>query len=407
MGVARRGSARPAWRDQARVALVVAGSAVCLLAGSGAAAQSAAGAASDAEPRRLLSVSADLRAALGYTISENRDGSDETDLFPLARLRGALAASPTPWLEARGRFAVFFNEETEDLSFRVAHENDLRPGDVTIDELWVELRPDPRVTIRGGRLQIEDPPFELDSVVLDSLSRHDSSGLDVTWTDGLWAILGRTGGWRLHLIGQANPEEGPTNGVGGRGPVDFTDGASRVTYYAALEAPRVAPLTQLVGDVTVIPAALRPWGVGVGRREDIVAFTARAAADVPFPSLAPVVIHPFLEVGVMASTPRESVLEVSPSRERADGWAVVAGTDLKRLGPGDLGLQAAWVEPGFLLSPDYPNNAWSVETRYKVPVVRNLVLEVRYRHREEIHRLVGARERQAEDNVLARVTFKF
>jgi hypothetical protein len=352
-------------------------------------------------------VRADLRAALGYTIIEHRDGSDETDLFPLARLRSALATSPTPWLEARGRLAVFFNEEMEDLSFRVAHENDLRPGDVTIDELWVQLRPDPRMTIRGGRLQIEDPPFELDSVILDSLSRHDSSGLDVTWTDGLWAILGRTGGWRLHLIGQANPEEGPTNGVGGRGPVDFTDGASRVTYYAALEAPRIAPLTQLVGDVTVIPAALRPWGVGAGRREDIVAFTARAAADVLIPPLAPVVVHPFLEVGIMVSTPRESVLEVSPSRERADGWAVVAGTDVKRLGPGDLGLQAAWVEPGFLLSPDYPNNAWSVEARYRVPVRKNIVFEVRYRYREEIDRLTDTRQRQSDNNALARITAKF
>lgn len=106
----------------------------------------------------------------------------------------------------------------------------------------------------------------------------------------------------------------------------------------------------------------------------------------------------------MASPPRENAVEVSGSRDRADGFSAVGGLDLKRLGPGDLGFQFAWVEAGYLISPDYPNNAWSIETRYKLPVVRNLVLEVRYRHREDIHRLLGAREPQAEDNVLARVT---
>lgn len=354
--------------------------------------------------QRHVTFGADLRAALAYNLRENRDGTHLRKVLPAARIRGGVTLSVTPWADLTARLATFFDKDTQDIDFRFSGRHDLRPGDVTFDNLFLTLRPHELLTIQMGRLQTE---FEVDSVVRDSLSRHDSGGLDVNWTDGVHVIVGGPSSFKLHAIGQMNFKEGPTNGVGTRGPLDFKDAASRITYDVALEAPPFKPFTQLVADVTIIPQALRPFGLGTEKDEDVVAFAMRGTADFPLPWMKPVVLHPFGEFGVMASTPRENVLKVSSSRQRADPFAFVAGLDLKQLGPGSLGFQFGWTEAGYLISPDYPNNAWSIETRYKVPVLENIVFEIRYRHRQDIEKRVGALERQTDDNILGRLTVKF
>ncbi|MBI3990243.1 MAG: hypothetical protein HY347_11580 [candidate division NC10 bacterium] len=357
---------------------------------------------------QYVTFSGDLRTALALNIRGNRNGTDRTNILPVARVRGGVTLSPTPWLTATARLAGFFDEELQGLGFRFSHRRTIQSGDVTFDELFLMLKPYEFLTIKVGRLQTEDPPFELDSVVLDSLSRHDSSGLDVDWTDGIYMLIGRSSSFKLHLIGQVNPEEGPTNGVGVRGPLDFMDGASRVTYYVGLEAPPLKPFTQLAADVTIIPQALRPLGLGTDTKEDVVAFTMRGAADFPLQDGSkPLTLHPFTEFGAMVMTPQEKVLGISTSEERAGHYAFVMGLDLKHLGPGSLGFQFGWAQAGYLLSPDYPNNAWSIETRYKVGIAKNTVFELRYRHRQDIAKLVDALERQTDDNFLARMTVKF
>lgn len=347
----------------------------------------------------------DLRAALSLNARGNRDGTDHSEVLPALRLRGGATISVTPWLDARARLAVLFDKDIDGLGFRFSHRRTIQSGDVTFDTLLLALRPHELLTLKFGRLQTQ---FEIDSVVRDSLSRNDSGGLDVNWTDGMYLTLGTSSSLKLHLIGQANPAEGPTNGVGVRGPLVFEDGASRVTYYAALEAPSLTPFTQLMADLTIIPQALRPLGLGNSATEDVVAFTLKAAADFTLPDgTRPLILHPFLEFGAMLSTPQERVLLISNSPERAGQFAVVTGLDLKHLGPGALGLQFGWVQAGYLISPDYPNNAWSIEARYKVSVVKNVVFEARYRHRQDIDTLLGAAERQTDDNILARVTVRF
>jgi len=358
--------------------------------------------------REHVTLNGDLRAALAVNGRGNRDGTGQTNILPVARIRGGFAMSLTPWLDATARLATFFDKEVEGVGFRLRHRRDIQPGDLTFDSVFLTLRPHELVTMKIGRLQTEDPPFELDSVVKDSLSRHDSSGLDVSWTDGIHVIVGKASSLKLHLIGQVNPEEGPTNGVGTRGPLEFRDGGTRVTYYAALEPPPVKPFTQLVADVTVIPQALRPAGLGRDSKEDVVAFTMRVAADFALAQGSrPLTVHPFTEFGVMLSTPRESVLKVSSSNRRANHFAFVAGFDLKHLGPGALGFQFGWAQAGYLISPDYPNNAWSSEARYKLSVTKNAVFEIRYRHRQDIDRLIDALDGRTDDNILARVTVKF
>jgi len=347
----------------------------------------------------------DIRAALSLNIRGDRDGTDQSELLPVVRVRGGATVSVTPWLDARARLAGFIDKDIDGLGFRFSHRRTIQSGDVTFDSLSLTLRPHEIFTLKIGRLQTQ---FEVDSVVQDSLSRNDSGGLDVNWTDGVYLTIGKSSSFKLHLIGQVNPAEGPTNGVGVRGPLDFRDGASRVTYYVGLEAPPLMPLTQLTADVTIIPRALRPLGPGSDSQENAVAFTLKTAADLALQDATKLpILHPFLEFGAMLSTPRESVIEISNSTERAGQFAFVAGLDLKHLGPGALGFQFGWVQAGYLISPDYPNNAWSLEARYKVRVIKNVVFEARYRHRQDIDKLLDAPQRRTDDNILARLTVKF
>jgi hypothetical protein len=346
-----------------------------------------------------------MRAVLAVNVRGTRAGGDLAEPLWVIRLRGGFSVSPTPWVTATARLAAFFDKDLDGVDFRVEHRGGIRAGDVTFDTLYLSVNPRDWLTIKVGRLQTQ---FEIDSVILDSLSRNDSGGVTVTWTDGVHAILGGPRSFRLHLIGQVNPEDGSTNGVGIRGPISFRDGTSRITYYAAAEAPPIGPFTQLLADATVIPGALRPSGLATEPTEHAVALTFKAAADFPtHGGPTSLILHPFAEVGTMLWTPRESAVGVSTRDERAAHFAVVAGLDLKRLGPGALGFQFAWVEPGYLMSPDYPNNTWSIETRYKVRVTSRAVLEFRYRHRQDADRLLGAAGRQIDDNLFVRLTLRY
>ena len=353
---------------------------------------------------RQVAFIGDVRAALSVDRIGERDGDDFTEVTPAVRLRGGAAVSFLPWLGMAARLALGIDDDIEGFDFRLSHNGGIEAGDFTFDKLFLTLKPHELLTIEGGRLQTA---FEVDSVVKDSLSRNDSSGLDINWTDGVYVVIGRPTSLKLHLIGQSNPDDGPTNGVGARGPTDFADATSSITYYVGLQAPPLKPFTQLYADVTIIPQALRPAGLGTEKKEDVVAFTMKGAADFPVAWLEPIILHPFGEFGVMAWTPQEDVLEVSNSTERAGQFAFVAGVDLKNLGPGSLGFQFNWTEAGYLVSPDYPNNAWSIETRYKVPIAEKVVFEIRYRHRQEIEKLVDAMDRQTSDNIQARITVKF
>ncbi len=40
-------------------------------------------------------------------------------------------------------------------------------------------------------------------------------------------------------------------------------------------------------------------------------------------------------------------------------------------------------------------------------IFKNAVFDIRYRHRQEIDKIVGAQERQTDDNIQARITVKF
>lgn len=347
-----------------------------------------------------LAYSGDLRTSLALNLQEVRDGSEHSVLLPAMRIREGLVLTLHPAVQLRMRLAGLLDKRTSKLEFHL--DDPATTGNFTLDTAYLHFSPHEKFTLQVGRLQTA---FELDSVVEDSLSRHDSSGLAIDWTNGLHLIFGAAAATRLHYIGQANRKSGTTNGVGNRGPVTLAEQNSRVTHYLALEFKPQGPLTQLVVDVTTIPSALHTNGLNTHGSHDLVALTTRAAAD--FDLGHGLVLHPALELGFTPVTPEKQALSLARSDGGTQGLAVIAGIDLKNLGKGAVGVQYAEVKAGYLLSPDYPPNTRSIELRYSLPVTATMKADLRYRQRRELEKSHGAAATLVDHNLLLRVTLRF
>ena len=277
------------------------------------------------------------------------------------------------------------------------------PGVIAVDSAYVQFRPDDRLQVRVGRIQTV---FELDSVVEDGLSRHDSGGIAVDWTDGMHIALGQPKSTRLHYIAQLNRSDRSTNGVGARGPVTFGNGASRVTHFLGLELAPKGSVTQAMVDMTWIPEALADGVQGDRDNRDFLAFTARLAADQHVAE--GLVLHPALEIGWMPVTPQLESLGFASRSGRASGLALVAGIDIRPLARGALGLQLARIPAGFIASPDYPANSRSAELRYSWwPIESQLKLDFRYRLRQQMLRAAESDSRRTAHNLQLRATLRF
>lgn len=362
---------------------------VALLAAPGAAAEA-----------NSWSGTGDVRAAIAWQQQDLADGGTDADLLPALRLRPGIQYSPDDTFSLRLRLAGQLNRDMSGLRFDV--DGPARPGVFAIDTANAQWRPSKHMQLRVGRFQTA---FELDSVVEDGLSRHDSGGLAVDWTDGLHLTLGEADGLRVHYIGQINRRDRSTNGVGSRGPVSFERDASRVTHFLGVEMRPFGPITQAMVDLTWIPDSMSDSVAGEGGVRDLLALTGRMAAD--FPIAGERVLHPAFEIGWIPVPPQLATLGPYPGAGRAQGLALVAGLDIRPLAGGALGLQLARVPVGFITSPDYLPNTRSAEVRYswRFPESR-LKLDVRYRLRQELAQLAEGGSRRTTHNVLLRATLQ-
>jgi hypothetical protein len=348
-----------------------------------------------------IAFTGDARAAVAIHQRDLADGTTATELLPALRLRPGIDVMPGSAMSFGFRLAALLNRDMHGLQFDADGPAD--PGVIAVDSAYLQFKPSDRLQARVGRFQTT---FELDSVVEDGLSRHDSGGVAVDWTDGVHIALGEARGTRLHYIGQFNRNDRSTNGVGARGPVTFENGASRVTHFIGLELAPSGSLTQAMIDMTWIPNALAD-GTQDGRgTRDFLSFTARIAAD--HDVAVGRVLHPALEIGWMPITPQLESLGFASRSGHASGLALVAGLDIRPLARGALGLQLARIPAGFIASPDYPANSRSAELRYSWwPVESRLKLDLRYRVRQQILRTSEADSRQTAHNLQLRATLRF
>ena len=102
----------------------------------------------------------------------------------------------------------------------------------------------------------------------------------MNWTDGAHVTWHVEEDEILHLILQRNTAQGTSNIR--RGPVDFNDEDSRVTYFAAWQNLKsFGPLTQRGMDITYMPSSLMKDGDRSGRIEDYWAIVSRATVGWP------------------------------------------------------------------------------------------------------------------------------
>ncbi len=348
-----------------------------------------------------IAVTGDVRAAFVIQHRDRADGSPETDFLPALRVRPGFDVKPDSVVSFRFRLAGLVNRSMHGLRFDGDGPAD--PGVITLDSAYLQFEPDDRLQLRIGRLQTA---FELNSVVEDGLSRHDSSGLAIDWVDGVHVALGRPSGLRFHYIGQVNRHERPTNGVGARAPVTFESPASRVTHFLGMELAPAGSLTQAMIDLTWIPDGITDTSQGGRGMRDLFSITARFSAKHELDTGR--VLHPAIEIGWMPITPRMDSLGFVSRPGRASGLSLVAAFDIRPWARGALGLQLARIPAGFIVSPDYPPNSRSAELRYSWwPIESRLKLDLRYRVRQQLLRITEADSRQSVHNLQLLATLRF
>ena len=226
--------------------------------------------------------SGDVRGGFFSADRDDRDGSQNTtDEFRL-RLRLGVGVELTDTLSAKARVAGRYSTDDRNHNHfeffsSIPSDDGLRRGDSTIDELYLNYRPNKQWQVRAGRMQTK---FELDGVAKKSLDRSNSGNTDITWTDGVHVKYKAGNGWDVHGIAQYNPQEGATEVR--RSPLDFTKEGSRVSYFMALEnKQKWGPVVQRGIDVTYLPDALRVDGNATGRIDVSWAAVGRMAARWP------------------------------------------------------------------------------------------------------------------------------
>ncbi len=253
-----------------------------------------------------------------------------------------------------------------------------------------------------GRFQTQ---FQLKGVFPKSLDRKDSNNMRITWTDGVHLFHRGKKGWAQHFILQYNREEGATNVT--RFPLDFTDDDSRVSYFLNLRSNRrVGPIVQRGIDLSYFPSALRKNGAFPGPLEDYWAGVARASFEWHLGESAKSILAGG-SVGYAPETPTELALGLG-GPDDSGGWAGQFQVSLMNFRPGhSIGINGGLAEAGWLISPQYLNNQWLGEIRYRKMMRLGGMFEFRVRYREQIDRLLAAVREESSWDAYARFTRQF
>ncbi|MFO7541242.1 MAG: hypothetical protein R6W97_00335 [Thiobacillus sp.] len=353
-----------------------------------------------------FTLNGDVRTGFYSLHRDDRDGKEDTTDELRLRVRPGIGAKFNEQWLAQVRFAGRYStDDRNDLHFEIFNslpaDDGLRRGDSTLDEIYVEYRPDTAWQVRLGRFQSK---AELEGVAKKSLDRNDSPNTDITWTDGVQVKHLSASGWVTTAIAQYNDSEGATQVR--RAPLDFRDDGSRVSYFVGLEnKQKSGPIVQRAVDVTWLPDALYSDGVGVGPVGDYWGLVGRLAGQWPMRGSTKFMLAG--EVGYAPNTPQRSVVSTGTSGD-ADGLAAQITFNFIDIVPKhSAGLVFGRAGDGWLLSPDFGPNTNLVELRYKWAIDEKQTLEARARNREDIDQHVGSLYKREDVDFYVRYTFKF
>jgi hypothetical protein len=332
------------------------------------------------------------------------DGSRDRSGDLRLRLQVGMGARLHRAVDLKIRFGGRLSTAQEHLHFSIPSHvpatDGLRLGESTLDELHVDLRPDGRWTIRIGRMQTK---FERAGVVRKSLDRNDSPSTDITWTDGTHVTYAAPANWLVHGILQHNSRRGPSNVL--RAPLQFSDPWSRITMFLGLENNTSwGPVVQRGLDVTYVPRSIND-GTDDGGPGGYLGLTGRGAVQWPLLETGTRLMLSG-ELGYAPRTPTKAVVGTGEiGQGQAGGMAYEASIHVIDIAlRHSVGLAVGWIDDGWLISPDYRNNNFQAELRYRWRIHSQLTFEARIRTREDRERLRRALKEGEDTDLYFRVT---
>lgn len=368
-------------------------------------APAAAQAAAPADPDQWK-ISGDLRGGYFVVDSTDRAGNDSRSEAINARLRVAMERGFGERWQLRTRVAGRFGSDQDGtrayLRGYAPTRTGTRFGDVTLDEAYLGYAaPGEGLRARIGRFQTQ---FALPGVASKGLVRNDSPNIDVNWTDGVHLDMPVAGGWRAHLVAEHRHRRG-SGGVA-RAPLDFSDGDSRVSLFAAMRNDRAwGPVDLRVLSLGWMPASLASAGLAAEPREDYLTAHGLVSATWPLRDDGLRLVAG-LEAGYAFRTPPGTVVGTGQPGD-SDGLAWQAAASLYDIAPGHhLGLAVGRVGAGWLVSPDFRGNDALVELRHQWRLSKDTSIESRIRERREIEHPAGTRARVDHD-LYVRLSHRF
>ncbi len=350
---------------------------------------------------------ADLRGGFFSKNTDLRNGSSfSSDEFKLrGRLEADIGLGDNLRLKARVAGACSSDDCDPEFSLEstTSTANSTVNGEITLDEFFFHHYR-PRYDIALGRLQTKF--VARGGVFAKSLDRNDSNNVNINWTDGLHATWKTPFGWTSNLILQRNAAEGSSSIR--RGPLDFEDSDSRVTYFAAIENVQPwGPIVQRGVDVSYLPASLLKDGDRQGRIEDYWGVVGRFAARWTVNEERDMRIRISGEIGYAPETPTKQASGIGSSGDSDGlGWAVTAA--LMNFRPGhSIGFNYGRMGAGWLLSPQYRQNEELSEVRYVWRYRENKTFEIRVRQRDELDQLLTAQNKRNDLDLFVRMTSRF
>ena len=348
-----------------------------------------------------------MRAGYVSVETDCRDGSDDSSSTWLGRFRiGGNYNIPDKFVIG-GRIATICSTTECNLALEfdstLPKASTVDQGDITFDQLYIHSFRRERFDIAIGRLQTKFVARA--GVFAKSLDRNDSNNFNVNWTDGLHGALHIKKDSVVHVILQNNAAVG-TSSVR-RGPIDFADDDSRITYFLAWESlQRQGPFNQLGFDITYMPRSLLKDGSPGGRVEDYMGFVGRFAASWLEETSGPR-LNIAGEVGYAPETPTRAAMGL-PGAGDTDGLAWNLAASVLDFRPNhNIGINYGRTDAGWLLSPQYRENEELIEIRYLWRRSRRQALDIRARWRYELLQFENAVRKRAELDVFVRLTLGF
>ena len=349
----------------------------------------------------------DMRAGYVSVDTDRRDGSDDSSSEWLGRFRIGGNYNIADKFVVGGRIASICstNDCNPALEFdsTLPSTSTVDQGVITFDQLYVHSFRRERFDLAIGRLQTKFVARA--GVFAKSLDRNDSHNFNVNWTDGLHGTLHLKKDSVVHVIFQNNAADG-TSSVR-RGPIDFADDDSRITYFLAWESlQRQGPFHQLGFDITLMPRSLLKDGSRSGRIEDYLGLVARFATSWLEETSGPR-LNVAGEVGYAPETPTRAAMGL-PGNGDTDGLAWNLAASVMDIRPNhNIGINYGRTDAGWLLSPQYRENEELIEIRYLWRRSRRQALDIRARWRNELQQLDGTTRKQEELDFYVRLTLGF